>query len=347
MTVLTPSIAARIGDDVEGWSVGGRYLVDVVSAASVDIVSTASAQWHEVRHAGSADATARFGDVTPTITGIISSEPDYFSVAGGATLALDVLDKNLTPFVGLSYGDDQVGRTDLPRQYWREKQTVSAQLGATFVVDRSTIASLQADGIVESGYLAKPYRYVPLFSAAQAVTIQPGASIAQVNSARLDVRPAEQVPNARHRFALTGRLAHRFDQSTLRIDERAYADSWGLLASTTELRLLVDVGRRWTVWPHARFHVQNDVTFWQRAYVAPTGAGGAIGVPALRTGDRELSALSTATAGGGVRFLLVDDLRQPWSIVFEVDGSYTRYFDALYISERAAIFSTLAVETQF
>jgi hypothetical protein len=346
--IVSPSISASIGDGVAGWSVGGHYLVDVVSAASVDIVSTASKGYHEVRQGGGADATMKMGNLTPGISGVLSSEPDYLSLAGGTTLSLDLMEKNVTPYLGLSYGQDKVGRTDLPRSFWRDKQTMSGQLGVTFVIDRSTIASLQADAIAESGYLAKPYRYVPLFSSAAAATIEPGASIAQVNATRLPERAAEQVPDERHRFALTGRIAQRQDDATLRFDERVYADTWGLLASTTEFRLLADVSRRLTIiWPHLRFHAQNSVTFWQRAYLAQLGDNTRIGVPVIRTGDRELSELVTGTAGGGIRFKFVDDLRQPWTLVFEVDGSYEHYFDAIYISQRLSAFSTVAVETQF
>ncbi|MDP9035100.1 MAG: DUF3570 domain-containing protein [Myxococcota bacterium] len=347
IAVVSPSIAGGISDEVAGWEISGHYLVDVVSAASVDIVSTASTKWTEIRHAGSAEGSVKVGPLAVGASGVVSSEPDYLSLAGGGTLTVDLLDKNVTPFVGFSYGQDKVGRTDLPREFWRDKQILSGQLGVTFVVDRSTIASIQGDVIAETGYLAKPYRYVPVFTAAQASAIQPGASIAQVNATRLDQRPAEQLPNARHRFALTSRVAHRFEGSTLRLDERAYGDSWGVLASTTDFRFMVDLGRRLTLWPHLRFHGQNQASFWQRAYVATASAGGGPGIPVIRAGDRELSPLYNATGGGGARLKLVDDPRRPWSLVFEIDASYTRYLNALYISNRTSVFSTMAVEAEF
>src|SRR6478752_6611925 len=50
--VLTPTIAGSVESPTGGWSAHGRYLVDAVSAASVDIVSTASRRWKEIRHAG-------------------------------------------------------------------------------------------------------------------------------------------------------------------------------------------------------------------------------------------------------------------------------------------------------
>lgn len=345
--VLSPSIAGTIEDPLAGWSIGGHYLVDIVSAASVDIVSTASSKWLEYRNAGSAQGSFKAGDVTMGASGVFSSEPDYLSLAAGGTLTVDLLEKNVTPFVGFSYGQDRVGRTGLPDAFWRNKQTVSGQFGATFVVDRSTISSLQAEAIQETGYLAKPYRYVPLFAAAQVGSIQAGASIAEVNAARLSVRPAEQLPDARHRFAITSRLGHRYADSTLRLDERVYGDTWGMMATTTDFRFMFDFGRRLMLWPHVRFHVQNQVAFWQLAYAAVPGTDGVLSIPAIRTGDRELSALYTATGGGGVQLKLSDDINKPWSLLFEMDGSYTHYVNDLYITERGAIFSTLAVEAEF
>jgi hypothetical protein len=345
--VASPSIAASIADPLEGWTIGGHYLVDVVSAASVDIVSTASSKWTELRHAGSAEGSLKEGDLTTAVSGVFSSEPDYLSLAGGGTLTLDLLNKNVTPFLGFSYSQDQVGRHGLPTQFWKNKQTTSGQLGITFVVDRATIASLQSDAIVESGYLAKPYRYVPIFAPGDSALVRAGASIADVNRIRIDQRPIEQLPNVRHRFSLTGRIAHRSEDATLRLDERLYGDSWGLWASTSELRYMLDVGRRFMIWPHLRFHFQNAVSFWQRAYEVTIGPDGSLGLPVIRTGDRELSPLYTATGGGGMRLKLVDDLHNPWSLVLEVDGSYTRYLNAIYISERFAVFSTFAIETEF
>jgi hypothetical protein len=345
--VGSPSLGASIGDDVAGWSIGGHYLVDVVSAASVDIVSTASEHWVEIRHAGSMDGSIKWGDTEIAASGSISREPDYVSVTGGGNVTLDLLEKNVTPFFGLSYGSDQIGRTGLPDELWKHKGTLSARVGTTFVVDRSTIASIQFDAIGESGYLAKPYRYIPLFAPGQIGSIHPGASVDEVNAARVDQRPIEQLPERRNRFAFTGRIAHRFSSATIRFDERVYTDSWGVHASTSDFRYVFDVGQAWMIWPHLRLHVQNGATFWQRGYELLPDANGVLNVPELRTGDRELSPLYTATVGLGLRFRFIDDLRKPWSLVLEGDYGYTKYSDALYISDRKALFSTLAIEAEF
>jgi Protein of unknown function (DUF3570) len=345
--VITPTVAGGVRDDVAGWSVDGRYLVDAVSAASVDIVSTASGHWKEVRNVGSADAEMKTGAVGIGVAGGFSHEPDYLSIGGGGTLSLDLLEKNFTPFIGGSYGHDDVGRTGLPKLYWHTMQKGTVQLGATFVVDKATIAAVTVDGIFERGYLAKPYRYIPLFAPGVAATVRPGASVAEVNALRIDLRPADALPDARDRYALSGRIAHRFESSTVRADERLYHDSWGMWASTTDARLLLDVGERFLVWPHARFHTQRGIDFWQRAYEAPLAADGTPTVPRYRTGDRELGPLYTWTLGVGARALLIRGRRQSWSVTFEMEEIVSRYLDALYITQRHALFGNLSVDVTF
>jgi len=345
--VVSPTISGAVADDVAGWSVNGRYLVDAVSAASVDVVSAASGHWFEIRHVGSLAADVKTGPVGLMVGGGVSREPDYLSLGVGGTVSVELLDKNLTPFIGLSYGHDDVGRTGMAKAFWQTMQKVGLQLGATFVVNRSTIASISGDLILERGYLAKPYRYVPLFAPGVGASVPPGASVELVNQLRIDQRPADALPDARDRFAISGRIAHRLDSSTIRLDQRLYRDSWGLTASTTDARYTVDAARRLALGPHVRLHVQHGIDFWQRAYEATLVAGGTLAIPRYRTGDRELGPLKTVTAGAGARFLLSTDLHAPWALTMQLEGIYTAFEDALYLKSRRALFANLLLDVAF
>jgi hypothetical protein len=345
--VASPSVSGSVGNELAGWSVSGQYLLDAVSAASVDVVSTASRRWFEYRHVGSASLEIKSGQITLSGGGGLSREPDYLSLAGAVRLTVETVDKTLTPFLGLSYGQDDVGRTGQPRSTWRSMQKWGVQAGGTFVLGRSTIASLAGDAIFERGYLGKPYRYVPLFEPGTGASVPVGASIDEVNRRRIDLRPADALPEVRDRFALTGRLAHRFDGATLRADERLYRDSWVLQASTTDLRLMVELGRRVIIWPHLRLHLQDAVDFWQRAYEATPGPDGLLGVPAYRTGDRELGSLHTLTSGAGLQVLLGDGVGTDWILSISADAIFTRYLDALYLTRRRALFASTSLQAQF
>ncbi len=345
--VLSPTVAGSVGDEVAGWSIGGRYLIDAVSAASVDITSTASGHWVENRHVGSATADFKLAGAGVSLAGGFSREPDYLSLGGGGVVSFELLDKNLLPFVGGSYGHDEVGRTREATNLWRPMNKVSIKTGATFVVNRSTIASVSVDAIFERGYLAKPYRYIPLFAPGTAASIPAGASVELVKSAN-QYSVDENVPTARDRFALSGRLAHRWAGTTFRGDQRLYHDSWGLWASTTDVHQYFDLGRRFVLWPHGRAHVQRGVDFWRRAFEQIPGAPGEPpGIPVYRAGDRELGPLYSLTGGLGVRALVSADRHAPWALTFQLDAIYTRYLDALYISQRRALFGSLSFEAGF
>ena len=338
--VFTPSVAGGISDPLAGWSVNGRYLVDVVSAASADVVSTASPPFLEARHAGTLDAAYKPRDFGVAANAAISVEPDYTSLLGGATLTKDLLAKALTLELGYSHLHDVAGRSGTPFSVFsRTLDRDALKAGASIVVNRSTLLSFVGDAMFEYGDPSKPYRYVPLF--APGVTVPVGASIAEVNQLRLSQRALEQLPLSRDRYALTMRWAHRFEASTLRLDERVYVDTWGLKASTTDARWLFDLGRRVELGPHARFYGQTPVDFWQRGYVLDPG----LAYPALRTGDRELGPLVNLTGGGSLRAGLgsAADPRA-WLLGFELDLTSTQYLDDIYLSQRFSVVGSVSLE---
>jgi hypothetical protein len=345
VNVLTPSIGVNVESPTLGWGVNGRYLVDVVSAASPDIVATASPHWVEIRHAGTLGLKYKPDSFGVAATGSASYTPDYLSLGAGGQLTQDLDEKNLTLLAGYGYGHDTIGRTGTAFSVFSHTLVYhSLTAGFSRVVNPSLVLGVYADGIFESGDQSKPYRYIPMFTPADASALPAGASVDLVASQRIAARPLEQLPLSRNRFALTGRMAWRFESSTLRLDERGYSDSWGLHASTTDLRYLVDMSERVTVWPHLRLHVQNGVNFWERAYAA-TGPND---LPALRTGDRELGPLSNAGAGGGLRIALgrsgsVDD----FVLTVTLDGTWTKFSDALYVTQRYSGLFATGVEVVF
>jgi Protein of unknown function (DUF3570) len=351
VTVVTPSIALGI-ENTSGTSLHATYLIDIVSAASVDIVSTASSRWKEVRHAGTLEADYKPHDFGVGVGASVSSEPDYQSFAAHATVTKDFDEKNWTLFFGYGFSRDTIGRCGDYGQctpfsvFSHTLDRGSFNGGIDFVVDRRSLASITGDVIIENGDQSKPYRYVPMFSPEVAPLMPKGASIDLVNRVRLDEKPAEQLPLSRRRLAVTGRYAHRLDSSTLRLEERLYDDSWGLIASTSDVRWIFDLGRRFAIWPHARFHLQNAVTFWQRAYVSESSSGW--NLPEYRTGDRELGPLWTSEGGFGIRWYLGGDAQpEQWALQLTGDAVYTAFLDDLFITSRTAVLGALALEGQF
>ena len=341
--VLSPTISATLTNPIAGWAVDGRYLVDIVSAASVDIVSTASRRWEEVRHVGSLGGLYKPGDWGIGGNADVSIEPDYQSYTFSGSVQRDLFQKNLTALLAYEYGHDIAGRGTTPFSVFSRKIDHHAiKGGLTFVLDRSTIFSAVGDVILENGDTSKPYRYVPMF--APGVEVDKGASVSIVDNLRTSARVLEQLPTSRERYALSGHIAHRFTTSTLRADERLYTDSWGLHASTTDVRLILDLSERFDIGPHLRFHIQSPVVFWERSYtVSPN-----FDIPALRTGDRELGPLYSATFGGAFHWGLGSRAEpRSWTLGLEVSGIETQYLDDLYIKSRLAGIGVLSLEAAF
>ncbi|APR82055.1 Hypothetical protein A7982_07404 [Minicystis rosea] len=227
-----------------------------------------------------------------------------------------------------------------------QKHTLNA--GASFVAGRATLFTVVGDAILERGDQSKPYRYVPMFMPGTGASVPVGASFDVVNSMRTYERPLEQLPLSRDRFALTGRFAHRFSSSTLRFEERLYADTWGLKASTSDAQYLFDIGDRLSLAPHLRAHLQTGATFWQRAYEVVALPGGIYAPPSIRTGDRELGPLRSFTGGLGLHYDLSERAgARAWLLKLQTDGVFTSYLDALYIKQRNAFFAALSLEAAF
>lgn len=339
--VETPSVSGTVSNPAGGWAVGGHYLADVVSAASVDIVSTASRRWSEVRQEGGVDASYKPKGVGAQASAVVSDEPDYLSWAVGGAVTQDLLNKNVTWLLGYAHGHDVAGRTGTAFSVFSHVLDRNALNGAlTLVLDRATIATFVGDAVFENGDPSKPYRYIPLF--APGTSVPRGATVDQVNALRVSARPLEQLPLSRQRYALTFRIAHRRHQATLRLDERLYVDSWLMKATTTDARYLFDLSSRVELGPHARVHAQTGVDFWQRAYVLGPG----FEYPSLRTGDRELGPLVNVTGGWTLRIGLGGDANPAaWLLSFDLNATSTEYLDDLYVTRRISTLGGVTLET--
>ncbi|MBX3229571.1 MAG: DUF3570 domain-containing protein [Labilithrix sp.] len=345
VSVFTPSVSGVVENPLAGWAASGRYLVDVVSAASPDIVSTASPRWTEVRNAGSIGARYKPSWWGVGIGASTSYTPDYLALGANVQLTQELDDKHITLVEGYSFGRDTIGRAGTSFDTFSyDLTTHGTTLGASRIINESTVIGIYADGIFERGNQSKPYRYIPMFAPEIAPIIPRGATAFSVADARITAKPIENLPRGRDRFAVTGRLGWRTDRTTVRLDQRLYGDNWSLLASTTDFRWFVDVAERITVWPHLRVHVQSGVDFWRRAYSATSLAD----IPLFRTGDRELGPLSNFGAGGGVRFALGrSGAKEDFVLGFSADGTWTSFTDAIYVKNRFSGLAATTVEVGF
>ncbi|MDF2694698.1 MAG: hypothetical protein K0S65_3081 [Labilithrix sp.] len=348
--VLTPAINAAVVSPTAGWNIGGSYLLDMVTAASPDLVSTASRPFREQRHAASLSGGYKFSFAQVGLNGNVSSEPDYLSRTLGGSLSTELNDKLITPRIGYNYSWDTIGYRNTPfDQFSRALTTHAIEAGITFVMSPTTLLVTGVSMSFERGENSKLYRFIPMFPEDVAPRIPAGASIKLVNEQRLSVRPRDLVPPQRDRVAIGARVNHRFSSGTLRIEERIYTDNWGIKASTTDGRYMHDLGERLRVWPHLRLHAQSGASFYQLAYAASVDEQGTpIAIPRYRTSDRELSPMIAVTTGGGARIALTSEkATTQYAIVVSGDVMYNRYFESLFIKSRTAVWGSVGFDAEF
>lgn len=346
--VLTPSVRGAVSSPTAGWNVGASYLVDVLTAASPDVVSTASRRFYDIRHAASVTGGFKPGRFGGQIYGSFSSERDYTSRTVGGTATGDFMDKQLAPQIGFAHTWDTIGRTGTDTDVFGKpfaSEEISA--GATVVMSPTSLIVLGGSVALEHGDQSKPYRYIPLFE--PGVSVPVGASVDEVNSARLPVKPLEQLPTSRQRFALAGRYVARVKgTATLRLEERLYNDTWAIRASTTDAKYLMDLSPRLRVWPHGHLHVQTGASFYSRIYGATLNSDGSATIPQYRTSDRELSPMAGLTLGGGARYTLTDPAGKIQIALFtNADFLFNYYFNSLYLKTRYGGYGTLGIEADF
>ena len=346
--VLTPAVRGSVASPTAGWNVGASYLLDVVTAASPDVVSTASRRFADTRHAATVNGGFQPGQFGAQAYGSYSSEHDYVSRTLGLAVNAELLDKQLTPQLGFSHTWDTIGRAgtdyDVFAHYLKVEE-LSA--GATIILSPTALLVLGTSVAFESGDQSKTYRFIPLFE--PGVSVPVGASADAVNSARLPAKPLEQLPLDRKRFSVGGRFIQRTGATaTLRLEERAYSDTWGIKATSTDARYMIDMSPRLRVWPHGRIHVQSGTSFYQRIYGATLNSDGSATIPQFRTTDRELSPMFGVTVGGGVRFALTDSAQKfQLAIVATADGLFNYYLNTLYLRSRLAGYGTIGLEADF
>jgi hypothetical protein len=331
--VVSPQLTAVAPLDDGGGEISATGVVDVISAASVDVVSEATPGFTEVREEGDLRASKRFGAWLPGLHLRTSHEPDYLSNGGGVSFErrLGGPDTVLTGSLDATY--DVVGRHGTAFSDWsRTLWTVAGEIGITQNLGPQTILRAVYTLTEQDGYLAKPYRYVPLFDAA-GIAAATGAGVtldlATFDRYRLSDRPPENVPATRTRHALGARVLRYLPaiDGSIRGDLRLYADDWFVASATVEVGLRAQATARWTVELISRTYFQSAAWFWQRTYVVPDD----MSIPTYRTVDKDLA--ETFGQMGSARAAW---RKGRWEIDGEVSVLYDKFVDYLFLDSRVA-----------
>lgn len=315
--VVSPSLAASV--DIGQATIAAQSNVDVITAASVDLVSAASPRgFREERTQVDVGGTYRFREGREVgAFAAVSREPDFFTASAGASTRLDVYHRQATLGVAYAFAHSAIGRTD-DSAFARSRVQHQAELSLSPILSRSAVLDLVYELAILDGFQANAYRYVRLYA--------PGVE-------RHATAVPENVPELRTRHAAVARLRQRLARPLFgQLEYRFYGDSWGLLAQTLTARVLLSLfSDTVRITAEGRGTTQGEASFYRRRYATFPSA------PDLRTADKELGRMVTLLGGGhlawGRRLGRLDALR----VGVGLDVLHMRYLDYDLLSSRTAL----------
>jgi hypothetical protein len=295
-TVVSPLVALS-RDAWRGGTLSASYVADVVTSASVDVVSNATKKMSDYRSEITAGLSQKLKASTFGASYVYSLENDYQSHNAALSFSQDLFAKNSTLALGYNYAYNLVGRSG-DQLFHRRLDVHGVGASWTQVFGRSTIGQLSYTFSYNGGYQASPYRFV------------------WVND---EFKVPETDPDERFRHAFVAAINQHVGQdSAFQADYRVYFDNWGIVAHTIQVRYFI-TWKDVTLRLRERFYYQNAANFYQATYSA---------LQPYMTADRELSTFLSNIAGFKVSW------RLPWvhrALALEVktDVFYFNYRDFL------------------
>jgi hypothetical protein len=266
VTVVSPS-ASVSRDMTPHVSLSADTTVDAVSAASVDVVTSASPSTvHEQRVELGLSSTYRDGRTRWWTAGVRAShEHDYDSLRLRASGRWELAQRNTTLQLDYVFGYDDV-TSMMDRTFHRDRQSHEVMLTTSQLLNRHAVLDLVVDVTRADGYHASPYRRI----------------LVDVPASPLPMRLDEVTPRLRSSAAVAMRLRYALtDRMTASGMYRFYDDTWAMRSHTVTTELLRTVGD-WLLGATLRGYVQSDASFYAARY---------IGEPRYRTNDRTLGAM--------------------------------------------------------
>lgn len=278
LTVVSPEVALRqeLSPAVD---VEASWEADIISAASVDVMTAASPRgYEETRHGLSAGVIWKpEPEITFALKYLPTWENDYSSHGLSLRTGYEWLERRLEQRLDLRASFDRVGRAGEPESEWRDLGLVAVGPSVSYVVDRWTVASVAYELQAQSGFQASPYRFVPIDW-----------------SSGTTVSAPERHPEWRVRHALALGVRHALTRRWFAsAGYRFYRDSWKLSSHTADAGLQYATRQeRAIVGVVLRGYYQGEASFYQERYAAAPGT-----LPSYRSRDKMLSENWSVLAG--------------------------------------------------
>jgi hypothetical protein len=283
---------ALTADTLTGASASGAIALDspqTFTSPSGNAVYTTAARevplddtFLDTRFALNTNWTQPLGRLYTASAGLgFSTEYDYTHLAASLGLSRDFNKRNTTLSLGLSYSQDDVepvGGAPIPLSQMLDvgdasnklgtdsKDVIDLLLGATQVLNRTTVLRVNYSYSQSSGYLNDPYKILSV------VDPLSGDTIARVPASGFNgpngIYVYEARPDSRAKHSLYSEVKHSFGVPVLHLSYRFMTDDWSIDSHTLETRLRWPVGGSSYIEPQLRFYTQNEADFYRASLVS-------------------------------------------------------------------------------
>ena len=243
--VVGPSFLVRkkVLDEI---SISANYYVDMVTSASIDVVTTAS-EYTEERTQTSIGFDYLKDKTMVSFNFTNSTENDYEADTFSLSVSQDFFSNLTNVTISYGLGNDVVGNNadedfaeDITRQNYR--------LDISQIITKHFIMSFAAEGITDEGYLNNPYRQVRYLD----------PSVEEGYSYQLEVYPNTRTSTA---LALTARYFLPY-RAAIYGEYRTFTDTWGIDAFNYELGYIHPLEEDWTFEISYRYYDQSEADFY-------------------------------------------------------------------------------------
>ncbi len=273
-----PSILVRKAYK-EKFSFWGNYYVDMISSASIDVVTTAS-PYTEERKEYSVGVDYLHGKTNMGASYTNSEESDYSAEAARFSISHDFFGDLTT--VGITYargwnevrrnGDDVFVDTATSQNY---------RLDITQIITKNFLMSINYEGVTDEGFLNNPYRQVRY--------LDPNSP--RGYSFEREIYPRTRSSSA---FAIRGNYYLPY-RASARADFRTYSDSWGIKGWNAEVGYVHPITDNLIVEVKYRYYTQTKADFYEDIFPYSQSQN-------FMARDKELANFTTNTLGAGVSY---------------------------------------------
>ena len=286
-----PSVLVRkkVGKSV---SVVGNYYVDMVSSASIDVITTAS-PYTEERKQWSLGMDYLRGNTTMSANYTVSEESDFDGETVSFSVSQDMFGDLTTLTLSYGLGDDLV-RSSVDASFEQPLDRQIYGVGVTQILTKNLISAVNFETVTEEGYLNNPYRVVRYADPLSAL----GYSF-----------EPELYPNTRTTTAIGLRARYFLPyRAAIEGEYRWFTDTWDIDANTVAVSYIHPWGD-WTFTGKFRWHDQTGAHFYRDIFARSQETN-------FRGRDKELSPLTSYTLTMQAAYEFINDDGNPtWGFI--------------------------------